>query len=675
VLALGSAGSAWAVPHTYTVNSTADEPDTTPGDNVCSSNPSGVCTLRAAIEETNGNANATDTDTINVPGNTYNLSGSGLTVTQNVVVQRTSGTVIVDAQGNGTVFTVNDSSNDTKLTLIQLTVQGGSEVSGGGVRVGTSGTHVATADLQQVVVRNNSAVFGGGIDVIDSEDRLTVNNSTIDSNHADNFFPCGCSPGGGGIWNGGGATVTNSTISRNTAVGGQVGGGILHFAGFFNLTNSTVSANEASIAGGIEDSSGTMALSFVTVAFNTEDSGGTAAGGLHADTSGTTSKASIFSNNTSVSTSSDQCGGSAVSSQGYNLSSDSSCVFSGGTGDQTNANAALGGLGFNGGPTETHAIGTSGTAVDRVPTATCTVGSDQRGFGRPPASSTAGSLCDVGAYELQTGSGGSIGTGTGTGTGTTTVPPGTGADLRMDATPPDPVFVGDQLTFEFTIINDGPEQANSVYLIDQLPTQAAVQRARLRVSRGGQTLRVDQSSCTGASTLTCPLGDLPARSVVTVTITVRAVRAGRLQNIAGVSAFATSTPSDPNPANNLTNTVTDVLGRAVSAAFATSLATIQNPFAQGGVIVRVRPRTTETILATATSTIPGAARRFRLYSARRTLRAGRTGTLKLRLPPAYRRALRRALARNRRIFATLRLTGRTTTGRTYRTTRRVRLID
>ena len=37
----------------FTVNSTIDEPDAIPGDGVCLSTPSGVCTLRAAVMEAN----------------------------------------------------------------------------------------------------------------------------------------------------------------------------------------------------------------------------------------------------------------------------------------------------------------------------------------------------------------------------------------------------------------------------------------------------------------------------------------------------------------------------------------------------------------------------------------------------------------------------------------------
>ncbi len=64
---------------TFTVNSTADLNDTTPGDNSCAA-AGGVCTLRAAIQEVNALALLTPADTyvINLASDaTYTLSLSG----------------------------------------------------------------------------------------------------------------------------------------------------------------------------------------------------------------------------------------------------------------------------------------------------------------------------------------------------------------------------------------------------------------------------------------------------------------------------------------------------------------------------------------------------------------------------------------------------------------------
>ena len=70
---------------TYTVDSTADAPDATPGDGICRANTVPPrCTLRAAIEEANAR---TDADTISVPAGTYTLTLGTLTVTRAVSIE------------------------------------------------------------------------------------------------------------------------------------------------------------------------------------------------------------------------------------------------------------------------------------------------------------------------------------------------------------------------------------------------------------------------------------------------------------------------------------------------------------------------------------------------------------------------------------------------------------
>lgn len=51
----------------FVVNSTGDEPDSNPGDTICTT-LGGVCTLRAAIEEANSSSGSQDTITFNLPG-------------------------------------------------------------------------------------------------------------------------------------------------------------------------------------------------------------------------------------------------------------------------------------------------------------------------------------------------------------------------------------------------------------------------------------------------------------------------------------------------------------------------------------------------------------------------------------------------------------------------------
>lgn len=56
----------------FTVNSNADVNDTSVGNGVCETAASGICTLRAAVQEASADPNA---DTINLPAGSYQLFG------------------------------------------------------------------------------------------------------------------------------------------------------------------------------------------------------------------------------------------------------------------------------------------------------------------------------------------------------------------------------------------------------------------------------------------------------------------------------------------------------------------------------------------------------------------------------------------------------------------------
>ena len=93
------------------------------------------------------------------------------------------------------------------------------------------------------------------------------------------------------------------------------------------------------------------------------------------------------------------------SSGGYNAESPgNTCAFEQST-DQVDVSAddlKLGELGDNGGPTQTHALGAGGVAIDQIPLEDCVdadgqpLTNDQRGEPRP-----VGDGCDVGAFEVQ----------------------------------------------------------------------------------------------------------------------------------------------------------------------------------------------------------------------------------------------------------------------------------
>jgi predicted outer membrane repeat protein len=202
---------------------------------------------------------------------------------------------------------------------------------------------------------------------------LTLSNLTIANGDAGSNY-------GGGIYSEGALNISHSTLFGNT---GSYGGGIMNSSGTVDISNSTLSDNTATSGGGIYNES-TLNISYSTVFSNTATSGG----GIY--NGGTVNiKNTIVADNTP-----DNCDGT-MTSQGYNLESGTDCGFA-----LSNANADLGPLQDNGGPTWTHALGDTSEAFDQIPYGQSGCGTNyttgQRGYIRPypPEGS-----CDIGAYE------------------------------------------------------------------------------------------------------------------------------------------------------------------------------------------------------------------------------------------------------------------------------------
>jgi uncharacterized repeat protein (TIGR01451 family) len=116
------------------------------------------------------------------------------------------------------------------------------------------------------------------------------------------------------------------------------------------------------------------------------------------------------------------------------------------------------------------------------------------------------------------------------------------ADLSITkADAPDPVIVGQTLTYTLTATNSGPSDATGVTVTDTLP--------------GGVTLvsaSASQGNCSGTNTISCSLGNLTNGSSATVTIRVTPTTAGTLTNTASIQGGQ----SDPNTANNTATATT-----------------------------------------------------------------------------------------------------------------------
>jgi hypothetical protein len=208
----------------------------------------GPCTLVDAMTAANtdtatgGCAAGSGADTIVLPpGSTQSLTKvhndtygpTGLPVISSVITIAGQGSTIARASGapEFRLLTVNGTGD---LTLQETTASGGASTGYPG-----RGSGVAN--------------YGG---------TLTITNSTISGNTADGR--------GGGVANYGGTlTITNSTISGNTSR--DAGGGVNNeYGGTLTITNSTIAGN----AGGGVGNSGTLTITNSTISGNTASYGG-----------------------------------------------------------------------------------------------------------------------------------------------------------------------------------------------------------------------------------------------------------------------------------------------------------------------------------------------------------------------------------------------------------------
>ncbi len=126
------------------------------------------------------------------------------------------------------------------------------------------------------------------------------------------------------------------------------------------------------------------------------------------------------------------------------------------------------------------------------------------------------------------------------------------ADLALSKVDsPDPVNVGDRLTYTLTLTNVGPSTASGVILTDTLPA--------------GVTLATADGGCVGSTTLVCTIGSMAAGTTInrSIVVTVTASAAGVITNSANVAGNEFD-PSLNNNAAVASTTVVPVVGLALS---------------------------------------------------------------------------------------------------------------
>ena len=308
-----------------TVNTTDDE-----------LNADGDCSLREAIQAANTDtavdacSAGSGADTITVAAGTYTLriAGAGenanatgdLDITDDLTISGAgAATTIIDGAALDRVLHI---LPGTTVEMSELTVRNGSRSASSSDHRGGGIFNDGTLTLTNSTVSGNTASFGGGV-LNDFGATLTLNDSRVSGNTTGGAL----GGTGGGIVNFGTLTLNTSSISGNTA--DYAGGGVFNgFVATMALNSSTVSGNTAGRGGGGVRNGGRLTVNSSTVSDNTA---GFVGGGIESFAGGiATLKNTIVANNNNLAGS--DCSG-RITSAGHNLIEDTSdCTI---TGDAT----------------------------------------------------------------------------------------------------------------------------------------------------------------------------------------------------------------------------------------------------------------------------------------------------------------------------------------------------
>ena len=169
------------------------------------------------------------------------------------------------------------------------------------------------------------------------------------------------------------------------------------------------------------------------------------------------------------------------------------------------------------------------------------------------------------------------------------------ADLVMaNAGAPNPVLAGANITYTQTVTNNGPSDATSVTLVENIPTNTTLQSI---VAPAGWVCTYPGPT----GTIVCSIADLPPAAPSILTIVVQVNNGTANGTVITDTASVSSAIADPNATNN-SATVNTIVGTTAQADLSVSNAASPNPVIPGNNITYTQVVTNTGAAAATTAT-------------------------------------------------------------------------